>query len=368
MPTLLLHAFSTFAVGGPQVRFATLANHFGPRYRHAIVAMDGNLAATERLDPALDVTYPTIRLPKNDTLGNATRIRAALREIRPDALFTSNWGTIEWAIANRWPIVRHVHVEPLVRHVHIEDGFGPEERTTQIPRRVWMRRLFLARRTVVVPSLTLQKIALEQWRLNPARLRYLPNGIDLARFSSGAGVDVPGDGPLIGTVTALRPEKNLGRLIRAFAQAAATRPARLMIIGDGPERPRLEALTHELGIANRVLWPGHTTDPAPLLQSLDIFAMSSDTEQMPISLLEAMAASLPVAATDVGDIAAILPQQQRPYITPLNDTALATALKTLLDNPTLRTSLGQANRTRAEAEYTDKKMFAAWQCLFDAKS
>jgi glycosyltransferase involved in cell wall biosynthesis len=356
-PPLLLHAFSTFAVGGPQVRFATLANHFGPRYRHAVVAMDGNLAARERLDPSLDVTYPTIHLPKNDTIGNASRIRAALREIRPDALFTSNWGTIEWAIANRLA---------LVRHVHIEDGFGPEERTTQIPRRVWMRRLFLARRTVVVPSLTLQKIALEQWRLNPACLRYLPNGIDLARFGLGESTTFPGEGPIIGTVTALRPEKNLARLIRAFAQAAANRPARLAIIGSGPERPALEALAHQLGIAPQILWPGHVTDPAPLLRSLDIFAMSSDTEQMPISLLEAMAASLPVAATNVGDIAAILPQQQRPYITPLDDTALATALKTLLDNPILRTSLGQANRTRAEAEYTDKKMFAGWQALFES--
>jgi glycosyltransferase involved in cell wall biosynthesis len=356
MPPLLLHAFSTFAVGGPQVRFATIVNHFGPRYRHTVVAMDGNLAARERLDPTLDVTFPTIHLPKNDTVGNVRRLRAALREIKPAALFTSNWGTIEWAIANRIA---------LVRHVHVEDGFGPEERTTQLPRRVWMRRLFLARRTVVVPSLTLKKIALEQWRLNPARLRYLPNGIDLARFAAGPAAQLLGDGPLVGTVTALRPEKNLARLIRAFAQAAAGRPARLVIIGSGPERPALEALTHELGIANRVHWPGHTPDPAPLLRSLDVYAMSSDTEQMPISLLEAMAASLPVAATDVGDIAAILPPEQRPYVTPLDPAALGNALACLLDAPTLRTALGKANRARAEAEYTQEKMFAGWEALFD---
>jgi glycosyltransferase involved in cell wall biosynthesis len=360
MAPLLLHAFSTFAVGGPQVRFATIANHFGPRYRHAIVAMDGNLAARERLNPGLDVTFPTIHLPKNDTLGNARRLRAAIHEIKPAALFTSNWGTIEWAIANR---------TGLVRHVHIEDGFGPEERTTQIPRRVWMRRLFLARRTVVVPSLTLKKIALEQWRLNPARLRYLPNGIDLAHFAAGPAAQLPGQGPIIGTVTALRPEKNLARLIRAFAhaisQAGADRPARLAIIGSGPERAALEALTHELGIADRVHWPGHIADPAPLLRSLNIYAMSSDTEQMPISLLEAMAASLPVAATDVGDIAAILPPEQRPYVTPLDDAALAQALTALIENPTLRTSLGQANRTKAEAGFTQEKMFAGWGALFD---
>jgi glycosyltransferase involved in cell wall biosynthesis len=353
---LLLHVFSTFAVGGPQVRFTTIANHFGPRWRHAIVAMDGNLAARERLDPALDVSFPSIALPKGDTRGNIHRIRAGLHALAPATLITSNWGTIEWAMANRWPIVRHVHVE---------DGFGPEERAAQIPRRVWTRRLMLARRTVVVPSLTLRSIALDQWRLNPAHVRYLPNGIDLNRFGPGPAVTWPGEGPIIGTVAALRPEKNLARLLHAFALAAASRPARLVIIGDGPERPRLEALARTLGIDDRTHWAGHITDPAPLLRGLDIFAMSSDTEQMPLSLLEAMATSLPVAATNVGDIAAILPSGQKPYVTALDPAALSIALGRLLDDGDLRATLGQANRARVEAEYSQERMFAGWAELFE---
>ena len=119
MPPLLLHAYSTFAVGGPQVRFATVANHWGRRWRHAVVAMDGNLACRERLDPGLDVSFPELGLRKGDTWGNLRRMRAALRRLQPAALVTSNWGTIEWAMANRIG---------LVRHEHVEDGFGPEER------------------------------------------------------------------------------------------------------------------------------------------------------------------------------------------------------------------------------------------------
>ena len=287
MAPLLLHAFSTFAVGGPQVRFATIANHFGPAYRHAVVAMDGNLAARERLDPALDVTFPTIDMPKGDTLGNARRIRAALQSLRPATLITSNWGTIEWAIANRLQVIRHVHVE---------DGFGPEERAAQIPRRVWMRRVFLARRTVVVPSLTLRSIATGTWRLDSARIRYVPNGVDLARFVEGPAAPIPalghGGSPIVGTVAALRTEKNVARLLHAFAQASTHRPARLVVVGDGPERPALEALATALGLA--VHWAGHIADPTPYFRAMDVFAMSSDTEQMPISLLEAMAAGLPV--------------------------------------------------------------------------
>ena len=351
---LLLHAFSTFAVGGPQVRFATIANHFGPSYRHAIVAMDGNLEARERLDPGLDVTYPAIHLPKSDTLGNARRIRAALKSIRPDTLFTMNWGTIEWAIANRLQ---------LVRHIHVEDGFGPEERNSQIPRRVLMRRLFLRGRTVVVPSLVLKGIAVNTWRLDPARVRYLPNGIDLARFDAVTPHIWPGIGPIIGTVAALRPEKNIARLIHAFAQARTHRVARLVIVGDGPERPALERLATELGIAAEIIFAGHTPDPTALIAGFDIFAMSSDTEQMPISLLEAMAARLPVAATDVGDIRAILPPEQCPTITACEAAPLGTALALLLDNPAQRAALGLANHTKVARDYALETMLTSWQEL-----
>ncbi len=355
---LLLHAFSTFAVGGPQVRFATIANHFGRRWRHAVVAMDGNLACRDRLDPALDVSFPDIPLRKGDTLGNARALRRALRWVRPATLLTSNWGTIEWAVANR---------TGLVPQVHIEDGFGPEERATQLPRRVWFRRLFLAGRTVVVPSLTLQRIATSRWRLSADRVRYIPNGVDLGRFAAGPAVAWPGEGPVVGTVAALRPEKNVGRLLRAFALACQGRPARLVIAGDGPERAALVRLAAELGIADHVHWAGHVADPAPLFRGFDLFALSSDTEQMPISLLEAMAAGLPVASTDVGDVAAMLPPAQRDLVVPLTDEALARALRRLLDDPPRRRALGGENRARAAAEFDQASMFAAWARLFDAR-
>jgi glycosyltransferase involved in cell wall biosynthesis len=347
---LLLHVFSTFAVGGPQVRFAALANRFGRAWRHAVVAMDGNTACRERLDPALDVTFPAVALRKGDTLGNLRRCRRALLCLRPDGLVTYNWGAIEWAMANL--LVR-------TRHIHVEDGFGPEERARQLPRRVWTRRLVLRPATVVLPSRTLERIALEVWRLPPARVRYIPNGIDVSRFLQGEG---GGEVRVIGTVAALRAEKNLARLLHAFA--LLRQPARLVIVGDGPERAALEALTLELGIADRTDFTGHLATPQDAYRHFDLFALSSDTEQMPLSVLEAMASGLAVAATDVGDVAAMLAEENRPFVVAKDAAALAEAMAALLADPQRRRAIGAANRDRVEREYAEETMFQAYAALF----
>lgn len=353
-PPLLLSVFSSFTMGGAQSRFITLANHFGPAFRHAIIAMDGKLDARSRLESGLEPHFPAVEIRKGDTLGNVRRFRRLLRALRPDVLVTYNWGTIEWALAN---------VLPLVRHIHIEDGFGPEERDIQLPRRVLARRLLLRRSTVVLPSRTLLAIATGIWKLNPRRLRYIPNGIDLDGFGAPPAARLDPT-PVIGTVAALRPEKNLARLLRAFRIASERHPARLVVAGDGPERPALAALAAELGIAGRVEFTGYIARPQSLYGGFDIVALSSDTEQMPMAVLEGMAARLPVAATDVGDIRAMLAAPNAPFLVPRDDAALAGALATLLGDAALRRSLGEANRAKAERDYAQATMFAAYDALF----
>jgi glycosyltransferase involved in cell wall biosynthesis len=356
---LVAHVFPTFAVGGAQVRFAAVANHFGRAFRHIVVSLDGNLACRERLDPGLDVTFPTIAAAKNAMLANAWRYRALLRAWRPDVLVTCNWGAIEFALAN---------ILPVTRHMHVVDGFGPEERNTQIPRRVLVRRIALSRTPVVLPSRNLVRIATEVWNLPPKVIRYVPNGIDLARFATD-GAQRGSAEPLIGTVAALRTEKNISRLLRAFATLPS---GRLIIVGDGPERPALEALAAELGLAQRVRFVGHHQDTAAFYAQFDIFALSSDTEQMPLSVIEAMASGLPVVSTDVGDVKLMVAEANLPQITLQDDAAMAGAFAALIADPEARRRIGLANQAKARRDFDQAAMFAAhgalWRGSLDAPS
>lgn len=357
---LLLHVFPTFAIGGAQVRFAALANRFGPRWRHAIVALDGSADCAERLRS--DVPFVVLPAPVTPGDGHARfwHIRAFLRRLRPDVLVTSNWGAIEWAAVNLLP--------PRIRHIHTEDGFGPDEVSGQKPRRVLFRRLVLRRSTVVLPSLTLLRAARETWRLPEARLHYIPNGLDLAHFhpeGPRAQLTLPGEGPVIGTVAKLRAEKNLARLLRACAALHRDGLAfRLIVIGDGPEEEEaLKRLAVELGIGGITRFAGHVPDPAAAYRAMDVFALSSDTEQMPFSVMEAMATGLPVASTNVGDVAAMLGEESRDFLAPKDDRALAAALRPLLADAPLRHRIGAANRAKAEAEYDQERMFQAYATL-----
>jgi glycosyltransferase involved in cell wall biosynthesis len=305
----------------------------------------------------LDVTFADVLAKKPDVLGNRRRFRRYLEKHAPDVLVSYNWGSMEWAMAN-WP--------RLVPHVHIEDGFGPEEADRQLSRRVWTRRLLLANSTVVVPSRTLERIALDVWKLSPRRVRYIPNGVDCSRFAASgiALIDRAGTSPVIGTVAALRPEKNLHRLLRAFRLVSERMSCRLLIAGDGEERASLEKQAISLGIREHVTFIGHVHEPERIYAALDLFALSSDTEQMPTTVVEAMAAGLAVAAVDVGDISQMVSADNRPYIAERNESSLAAAICGLLERRDLRARIGAANKVHAQANFEERTMAATYAELF----
>jgi L-malate glycosyltransferase len=358
----IVHVLPSFAVGGVPIRLVDVINRIGKQFHHSIISLDNNFDAASRFAGDVDVTLVQAPPRSRGMLRSALAAALVLRRLRPDLLITCNWGAIEWAIANR--------LLPVARHVHLEDGFGKEEADTQIRRRVLCRRWALGRSTrVVVPSHRLEVLARDVWKL-PARIvTYLPNGVDVERFAAPARDTLPGftrrPGELVvGTVAPLRPEKNVGRLLRVFALLGGDVAARLIIAGDGTERAALERLAGELGITDRVVFAGRVM-PESVLGTFDIFALSSDTEQMPMALLEAMAASRAVAAVDVGDVKDIVSAENRKFIVPRdNHQAFVAAIEHLLQDDTRREMLGHKNRDRVVAEFSQERMLAAYSEIF----
>lgn len=361
MPPHLLHVFPSFGVGGMPLRTVRVINYLGGRCRHTIVALDGVTAAAESLSADVAVEIVPMPVDKRRPIANLFAFRRFIAGAKPNLLATYNWGAIEWAAVNRlWP---------LCRHVHFEAGFGREEAARQLWRRIVGRRLALAgSAAVVVPSRTLERIALEIWRLPRDRVRYIPDGIDIARFAGTAPAGERSVGPAgqitIGTVAPLRPEKNIGRLIDAFCQIADDPRLRLTIAGDGSERPALEKRAAERRLQARIEFLGHVARPELVLPRFDVFALSSDTEQIPNAVLEAMAAGLPIASVDVGDVAAMVAPANRPYVVAGADCQpLAVALRQLAADGALRRRLGAENRIRAERDFAQDRMFRQYDEL-----
>jgi glycosyltransferase involved in cell wall biosynthesis len=361
-PRHLLHVFPTFGFGGVPIRICNVINHFGRRYRHTIVALDNRFDSAARLDPDIEVRLGPVTASRYGLLRNLLRFRAMIRAARPDLLLTYNWGAIEWALANT--------LSPLCRHVHLESGFGPDEATRTIGRRALFRRIALARASrVIVPSQTLVDIATRVWRLDADKIVYIPNGVDCRRFAAPPVRGFPGgftkaaEELVVGTVAPLRAEKNLGRLLRAFAVVAGRFEVRLLILGDGPERPKLTALATALGIDDRVVFAGHVDQVEKALGWFDLFALSSDTEQMPNSLLQAMAAGRPVVAVDVGDVRRVV--ANRAFVVAKDDEAgLCGAFERLLGDGATRARLGRLNQSRVRKHYTEARMFDAYETIF----
>jgi glycosyltransferase involved in cell wall biosynthesis len=354
----LLHVFPTFALGGPQIRFARLAEHFGSRFRHTVLALNGDYSCCNRVDGSVDLEIARSPLASSRHLPNLWAVRRWIARIRPDLMITYNWGAVEWALANRG--------YPLCRHIHQEDGFGPDEAVGQLARRILLRRLALSGRhsIVIVPSQTLMRIAVAVWGLAERQIRLIPNGVNLERFPPPAarlhpaGIDRD---IVVGTVAKLRAEKNIGRLIRAFAAVDRSGRSRLLIVGDGAELERLRRTAVACGVESRVEFAGASASPERMLAQMDVFAISSDTEQMPLSVLEAMACGLPVAGLDVGDVSAMVSHENRPFIVGRHDeVAFRAALQRLMRNPEARRRLGAANRAAAVERFDEARMFAAY--------
>lgn len=352
------------------MRTVHMIGALGRAYRHSIVAIDGRTDAREQL--AKDAPVKILESPpKAGSFATIRRLRALIENERPDLVLSYNWGAFDAVFAARSLGYKH--------SIHHEDGFNADESAEFKKRRVLARRWFLPGvQRVIVPSKRLLGIASESWRLAPGKVQYIPNGIRLERFAACDGrpelrdaLKIPRTAVVVGYVGHLRPEKNPLRLLKACARVDREIDMHVLVLGDGPERAGMEELASKTAsLYGRVHFVGHQPQTRDYYRAMDVFAISSDTEQMPVALLEAMASSLPVVSTEVGDVRDMLPEAQGEFIVPVaeHETAwpLAERLTELLRDAKTRAKLGRENRREVEARFTFDKMLDAYRAAYQS--
>jgi glycosyltransferase involved in cell wall biosynthesis len=366
-PARLLHLHSSFSLGGKEARAVRLMNLMGPRARHTILsAAPEALGARDAIDPAVTVEFPENAPPLHGKPGLA-RYRELAAYMRGfDLVLSYNWGSMDGVMAHRL-FAPFRDLPPLIHH---EDGFNEDESVRRNAKRNLFRRLALpTAEALVVPSVLLQGIAAAEWGAR-RRTALIRNGIGVAAYAAAPSTAIPGlerrEGEVvIGTVAGLRKVKDLPRLVRAVAALPAH--VRLAIVGEGPERGAIAAEAAACGlsdgVADRLVMPGFMAGPARWIGHFDLLALSSQSEQQPIAVIEAMAAGLPVVSPDVGDVAAMVSDANRPFIA-ADEAGFRDGLARLAADGDLRARIGAANRRAAAERFDESTMVAAYENLY----
>ena len=169
---------------------------------------------------------------------------------------------------------------------------------------------------------------------------------------------------LLGAVARLDPVKNLESLIRATTEVVRRLPTALLVVGDGPERARLEAAAARSPVAHLIRFVGHQDDARRWLAGCDIYVNCSLTEGVSLTILEAMATGLPVVATRVGGTPEIIDDSCGRLIPSRDDAALTAALLELAAAPEVRSTLGRAARARVVRDFSIDRMVAEYRDLY----
>jgi glycosyltransferase involved in cell wall biosynthesis len=194
-------------------------------------------------------------------------------------------------------------------------------------------------------------------------IRVIPNGVDLSVYRPRAGRSRL---RRIVTVANLRPEKAHEILIEAVAALLKVcADVELFLVGGGPRLNDLKAVADRLGIASRVHFLGHREDVAAILADSDLFALTSRSEAFPNSVMEAMAAGLPIVATKVDGVPELIEHQRNGVLVAADDAgAVTAALRELIEHPGHAAALGLAARQTVESRFSFDRMVSSFEDLY----
>ena len=365
MNVKILHVVPSFGIGGMEKVLCTVMNSIPDHIEQEILSLSEDRAAAKWIHRD-DIRFVDFTRPQ----GNLPFFRALFRSIRqsrPTLLMTYNWGATDAIWLGRLAGIPHI--------IHSEHGFNVDEaESTQWKRNAIRYLVYRLASRVIVVSNDLKQMMETQFRLKPARVRFIPNGINTDYFSGDRtereqmrqvlGFDT--QDLVVGFVGRLDPVKNLALLLDVFECCLEKdQHFKLLLIGDGPERELIERACTKPLFRDRVVCVGQQENVLPYLRAMDIFVLTSLREQMPMSMLEAMSVGVPVVATAVGEIPIILKGNEAGFVSEISQAPqnLARALLKLR-NPNIRSQMGQAARAIVVSQFRQQSMIQQYHETF----
>ena len=356
----LLIVVTLAETGGAQTYAAQLARGLAERFEVTVAAYgDGPLRQATVQADARFVSLRHVRRPVSvwrDVLGLAELVRLC-RRLRPEIVHanSSKAGLLALAAAR----LTGVRVRVFTAHGWAHRWYPGRAGALYLAAERLTGRL--ASRVVCVSESELRAgVAARACRVPQTVL--IPNAVDVSAFPRAAHTS---EVPEVLSVTRLAPPKDAGTLLGALAGLDGT-PFRARLVGDGRDRVDVERELERLGLDGHVELLGERDDVPGLLAGSDVFVLSSRSEGMPLAILEAMAAGLPVVASDVGGIGELVVDGETGVLVrPGDRDALAAALERLAGDRALRKRMGAAGRARAEALFDLPRFLDAHAALYE---
>jgi sugar transferase (PEP-CTERM/EpsH1 system associated) len=363
---LVAHIVFRFDYGGLENGLVNLINHMAPSCaRHVVIGLSEVSEFASRIKRDGVEVFAIGKKPGKDP-GAYVRLYKLLRRLRPDVVHTRNIGTFDCQVVAFLAGVGH--------RVHSEHGWDTSDQEGRSGKYRLLRRIL----SMFVDRQVALSRELEQWLIDGlgvprSKVMRICNGVDTVRFAPRPERDGDRNTVVIGTVTRFSEIKDPLNTLRAFARlkesVGSERELRLIMVGDGPLLESVKREVFEGGLGDDVCLPGSQLDVAPWLALMDLFVMGSRREGISNTILEAMAAGLPVVATKTGGNPELIEEGLTgALVPPQSADALAEAMNAYVLDDALRARHGAAGRKRVVGEFSIEAMVDKYAALYATPS
>ena len=368
-PIRITYVIVSLAVGGAEMQLVRLVNGLDRnRFKASLICLSDEAGLQDALASDVAVVTPTASegaTPGRGRIADGRRVMSLLlRELRrqkPDIVHAYLPRAYVAAGLAAWR--RRVPVIVAGRR-----GFT----SASAYRTVWWRILAgLANRVIDVQicnSNAVREVAVAEEGVKRERTRVIYNGIDLPSLNRAAlPPELASADPQAVMVANFIAYKGHVHVLQAVAKVLQGRARfRLVLIGDGPQRPELERVAAELGLGEHIVFAGRRKDAAELVGAFDFSILGSSEESFPNALMESMAVAVPVISTRVGGVPELVDDRVHGLLVPFGDVAaMAQAITWMLDHPDERHQMGDAGRKRIAADFSTERMVAETEAAYE---